>query len=128
MKRAFTGFSIFTFMCTFIIFLPLRSPAEEYKYFGGGKRDPFMPLITSEIKTSLGLQVVESIEDVSFEGVMFDPLGTSMAMLNGEVVKAGDKAYNVEVLEIYENALTIKIYDKTYTIDLIEEGGGAGEI
>lgn len=96
---------------------------EEYKYLSKGKRDPFVPLATGEVRTNLGLQSVETIDDVKFEGVIFDPSGKSMVVLNDEVLKEGDKKYNVEVIRINNKSVTIKINDKEYTIKIIEEGG-----
>ena len=97
---------------------------EGYEYYSKGKRDPFVPLITGTvIKSSLGLQAIETIDDVILEGIILDPRGESMAVLNGEVVKEGDRAYNIEIVKIYYNAVTIKLNEKVHTINLVEEGG-----
>lgn len=96
---------------------------EEYKYLSKGKRDPFVPLATGEVKTNVGLQAVETIDDVRFEGVIFDPSGKSMVVLNDEVLQEGDRKYNVEVIKIDNKSVIIKINDREYTIKLVEEGG-----
>jgi hypothetical protein len=100
-----------------------RLTGAEYTYYSEGKRDPFVPLVTGEVITSLGIQSVETIEDVKLEGIVFDPSGESIAVLNGEIVREGEKAYNVEIVKIYNNAVTLKVYNDTHTIDLIEKGG-----
>jgi hypothetical protein len=82
-----------------------------------------MPLVTGEIRTSLGLQAVEGIDDIRFEGIVFDPSGKSIVVLNDEILKEGDKMYNVEVLKIGKNSVTIKIHERQHTIRLVEEGG-----
>ncbi len=105
----------------FVFLAPVRG--AEYKYHSGGGRDPFIPLVTGEAKVSLGLRAVEDIGDVRLEGIIFDPNGESIAVLNDEILKEGDKAYNVEVLKIDRNSVIIKIHDKTRTINLIKEGG-----
>jgi len=110
------GFSMGIFLIT--------AHGEEYKYFSKGKRDPFVPLATGEIKTSMGLQAVETIDDVKFEGIIFDPNGKSMVVLNDEVLKEGDKLYNVEIIKIDNKAVTIKVNERVHTINLVEEGGG----
>lgn len=97
--------------------------ALEYKYEAGERRDPFIPLIMSQQRISLGLEAVETVDDVKFEGVIFDPSGSSIAVLNGEIVKEGEKIHNVEIVKIYDNSITVKIYDKVHTIGLIKEGG-----
>ena len=122
-KRFFVKFFAIVSLLIFSISVQNQLFGAEYKYASEGRRDPFIPLVTGEIIISLGLESVTTIEDIKFEGVIFDPSGESMAILNGEVVKEGDKPYNVEVVKIYENAITIKIHDEPYTIDLSEEGG-----
>jgi len=124
MKKLYSSIFIIDFLLIFFIFIQQElSAVEEYRYDSKGKRDPFIPLITSEVTTSMVLQSVETIDDIKFEGVIFDPLGKSFAVLNGEVVKEGDKVSNIEIVKIYNHAITLKIYDKSYTIDLIKERG-----
>lgn len=108
----------------FLIILFL-TPADgrDYKYFSKGKRDPFMPLVTGEMRTSLGLEAVEDIDDIRCEGVIFDPGAKSMVVLNDEVLKEGDKVNNVEVIKIGKDLVIIKIREKEHTIKLTEEGG-----
>ncbi|MDD5680622.1 MAG: hypothetical protein PHI59_05230 [Candidatus Omnitrophica bacterium] len=97
---------------------------EEYQYFSKGKRDPFVPLSTGETRTNMGLQAVETIDDVKFEGIIFDPSGKSMVVLNDEVLGEGEKKYNVEVIKINNDSIIIKVNDRVHTINLVEEGGG----
>lgn len=123
MRRFFIGSAAFCLLIFSAAPMPPALSAEEYIYYARGRRDPFIPLISSGVKAQLGLQVVETIEDIRFEGVIFDPFGKSMAMLNGEVISEGEKAYNVEVVKVYNDSVVIKIYDETYTLDLIKEGG-----
>lgn len=106
-----------------VTFMRERLFASEYKYEAGDRRDPFIPLVMSEQRISMGLETVETVDDVKFEGVIFDPSGSSMAVLNGEIVKEGEKIHNVEIVKIDDNSIALKIYDKVYTIGLIEKGG-----
>lgn len=122
MKRVSTVFIIvFSLMSTFSIFIEGRVFAFEYE--SKDKRDPFIPLVISQKRISLGLEAVETVDDVKFEGVIFDPGGGSVAILNGEIVKEGEKIHNVEIVKIYDNAIRLKIYENVHTIGLIEEGG-----
>lgn len=123
MRKISINSFVVVFLFVFIIFMQQQLFGGEDIYHSKGRRDPFIPLVTGGIRTSLGLQAVETIDDITFEGVIFDPSGKSIAVLNNEVVKEGDKAYNVEVVMIYEDAITVKIHDKIYTINLTEEGG-----
>lgn len=122
-RRSLFCFLTAAFLSLGMIFMQFSACVAEYEYKSKGKRDPFIPLVTGDIVTSLGLESVTSIDDIEFEGVIYDPAGQSMALLNGEVVKKGDKIYSVEILEISRSSIAVKIYDKAYTIDLVEEGG-----
>jgi hypothetical protein len=123
MKKRAINFLVITILLISVIFMQQQLLGDEYEYFSRGKRDPFIPLVTSEIRSSLGLNTVESIEDIELEGIIFDPTGSSLAVLNGEIVKEGDKMENVEIVKIYANGVTVKLYEKIHTISLIEEGG-----
>lgn len=109
---------------TFLLLALTPAQGQMYKYCSKGKRDPFIPLITGEVRTSLGLAAVEDIDDVRLEGIIFDPNGKSIAVLNDEILMKGDKMYNVEVLEINKSSVTVKVHNRTRTISLVEEGGG----
>ena len=105
------------------LFIPRTLSAEDYIYYTKGRRDPFVPLVLGEKRAYLGLESVEMLDDVKLEGIVFDPFGKSMAMLNGEVVEEGNKIHNIEIIKIYDDAIVIKIYAKTYRVSLAEEGG-----
>ena len=105
------------------ILMPQKPCMGEYKYYSKGRRDPLIPLILSQTRASLGLQAVETVEDVTLEGIIYDPFGSSIAMINGEIIKEGEKINNVEMVKIRSNSVTVKIYDGTHTISLVEEGG-----
>lgn len=123
MKR----FSDMIFPVIILIFLTLFTPralsAEGYIYYTKGRRDPFIPLVLGGRRAYLGLEAVEMLDDVKLEGIVFDPFGKSMAMLNGEIVEEGKRIHNIEIIKIHDDAIIIKIYAKTYTISLAEEGG-----
>ena len=73
--------AIFLFSLVFVIFSSPPLFGEGYEYYSKGKRDPFVPLVTGTvIKSSLGLQAIETIEDVRLEGIILDPAGKSMAV------------------------------------------------
>ncbi len=92
-------------------------------YDAADMRDPFVPLIAGQKRLSVGLEAVETIDDVKFEGLIFDPSGTSIAVINGELVREGDKINNVEIVKIAGDTIIMKIYERIYTIALDKEGG-----
>ena len=63
---------------------------ENFVYNDHGKRDPFVPLVSSA-----GMVVTYdedlSVNDLSLEGIVADPSGNNIAIVNGKVVKANDR-------------------------------------
>jgi hypothetical protein len=106
-----------------IIFMDYISAEEENViYDDNGKRDPLMPLIKQRTITEVsGLEGVESIDQVSLEGVVYDPHGISMVIVNGVVLREGEKEQAVEVIKIRENGALFRINEeeafKAYEFD-----------
>jgi len=75
--------------------------ADEEMYDAHGKRDPFVPLVTSTMRSaSSGLLGVDNIEDLSIEGIVYDPAHGSAVIVNGAILKEGEELGSVKVLEI----------------------------
>ena len=115
-------FSIFYFLFSILCF------AEDFVYNSKGKRDPFSPLIGEgavyEVK-----QVVDinSIGDVSLEGILYDEKGSSSVILNGMVLKEGDKIGAVVIDKIEPKKVILVIGEERYEVELGKEKGGDGK-
>ena len=96
---------------------------ERIAYDSKGKRDPFLPLITGEKGTVMGLEMVETIDDVRLEGVIMDAAGSSMAVINDTLLMEGEKQYSVTLKRVENNSVVIYVHDKEHTVYLITEGG-----
>ncbi len=90
------GFGIFIFFWIFIWFSSV--PAQEYVYKFQGKRDPFVPLISSA-GYLVNLEPQEN-EALHLEGVMYDADGGSIVIINGELLKVGETIGNAIVSSI----------------------------
>lgn len=101
----------------------LSSAAESYKYDPHGKRDPFVPLIGIDTPAVSRLEDITSITDIRLEGIGSMPGGKIAAILNGEIVKKGDKFGDIEIKNITKKRIMIKMGGKDFNIDLAEEGG-----
>ena len=72
---------------------------EKFVYDDHGKRDPFVPLVSSA-----GMVVTYdedlSVNDLVLEGIVSDPSGNNMAIVNGKVIKAKDQIgpYTVDLI------------------------------
>jgi len=105
-----------------LLLLTNQSAAEEtFTYNSEGNRDPFIPLITENIKFGSGLVGVETADDLNLEGIVWDPEGESVAILNGMILKEHEQINNVRITKIESTKITLTINDAEYTIKLIKE-------
>ncbi len=74
---------------------------EDFLYDSNGKRNPFVPLVTSDGKL-LKLEPEESsdTQGLLLEGIIYDKSGMSYAIVNRTVVKVGDMVGDTQVLKI----------------------------
>ncbi len=76
------------------------APAEEL-YSAKGRRDPFVPLVTQTTRqVASGLLGVQGVDDVSIQGIIYDPKNGSMVIVNDSLLKEGDEEGSVKVLRI----------------------------
>ncbi len=117
-----TAYILFLSMALSALCGPLGA-ADDYKYESRGKRDPFVPLVGMDRPTVSKLEDATSIADVKLEGIVSRSGGKMAAILNGQIVKEGDRFGDVEIRKIAKKAVTIVMGGKNYAIMLIEEGG-----
>lgn len=114
-------------MIVLIIFVaPLQAQKEEgFTYDSKDKRDPFIPLIIKEARMVTGLEDIQVIDDVALEGIVWDPSGGSLAILNGVIMRKGEKAGSVEMIDIKEKEVTLSINGIEHKVELIKKGDKA---
>lgn len=99
----------------------LAEEAKSFIYDSKGKRDPFVPLIIREFRSYANLENIETVEDLMLEGVLWDPEGGSIAVLNGVILKEGDLVNNVHILKIAPTKVFLKIDNHEYEVNLQKE-------
>jgi|GEM_PF-753023 len=112
----FLTFSFFLFPFSFIY-------AQEdtiFKYETGANRDPFIPLVTKDGKLTITYGTLNSINDVILEGILYDPSGESVVIMNDLVLKEGGRAGGIEVKKIEEDRVILFFEGKDYTFKLKE--------
>lgn len=77
---------------------------EVFVYDSKGKRDPFITLVTPDGRL-LKLDEVQGVAALLLEGIIYDKNGMSYAIVNGEVVRVGDKVEGHQVLKIEEKKI-----------------------
>lgn len=108
----------FSALCCFLNFYALCFVyAEEIVYQHGERRDPFVPLVgpdgvlMKKIPTS----------DLIVEGIIYDPVEGSMALINGELYKPGDSINQAVIIRIHKDSVILSQEDEEKTIWLREE-------
>jgi len=103
-----------------IFFEGLIFAEEEFIYDPKGKRDPFIPLVTEDGRI-LKLETEDKEEKLLVEGIVYSKAGLSYAIVNGEVVRVGDKVQDYNVLKIEENRIIFIKEGQPLVIELKEE-------
>jgi len=93
---------------------------EEFKYDAQGKRNPFIPLVTSDGRL-LKLEDTGVSSGLSVEGIIYDKLGISYAIINGDIVKIGDTVGEYQVLKIEQKKVIFIKNGELTEVELKEE-------
>jgi hypothetical protein len=83
--------------------------STSFRYEAKGLRDPFLPLVRDgkPIAPSGGSARVTGAAPV-LAGILWDPQGTSMALINETEVRVGDVIEGYDVVEIQEDAVVLQ--------------------
>ncbi|MFH1413240.1 MAG: hypothetical protein ABIG56_00105 [Candidatus Omnitrophota bacterium] len=111
---------VLTSICL-VTFFTLANAEEGFLYNAQGKRNPFSPLVTSE-GLLLKLDAPKSPSGLYLEGVIFDENGRSYAIVNTEVVMAGDMIDGYQLLKIEKNKVFFTKEGQITEILLEKEG------
>lgn len=99
-------------------------------YDSQGKRDPFVALVSKEgrfvMPVSTQAEKKEdqktNITDLNLQGIMYDTSGTSIVVINGELLKTGESLGPVTIKEITQNYVAVVMENKEYILNLYEGG------
>ena len=97
-----------------------QESGEIFVYDSKGKRDPFQSLVSPE-GYLINIEPLSGISEIVIEGIIYDPKGSSFAIINSEVVKSGDAIGGYEVLDIQQNKVTLLKDAEKFEIELKEE-------
>ncbi len=102
----------------------LAAEPEQRKIFAydaQDKRDPFLPLVSSDGRV-LEPQIVKGSEGrPRIEGIIYEAGGSSYVVVNGEVIKAGDTSGGYQVLEIQPEKVVFLKGSEKLEIELKKE-------
>ena len=97
------------------------SAEEAFKYNAKSKRDPFIPLISESGGYASDAYEASAVEDIRLEGIVWDEVKGSIAIINGEIVKEGDALGSIKVLKINKDNVVFDVSGESIKIDLNNE-------
>lgn len=102
--------------------MPLAFGQEEFVYDAKGKRNPFIPLVTPEGRLlKLDKQQDTTQQGLAIEGIIYDKLGRSFAIVNSAVVGIGDMVGDFQVLKILDNKVIFIRNGEPLEVELTKE-------
>lgn len=90
--------------------------AEGTAYDAGKRRDPFIPLSGEDNALTSA-----SSSGVKLEGIIYDPNGRSMAILNGKTYLVGETVGEATVLTIQKDHVVISVGGEEKKLRIREE-------
>jgi len=94
---------------------------EAFKYNPKAKRDPFVPLTSETGGYASDAYEASAIEDIRLEGIVWDDVRGSIAIINGEIAKEGDAIGSMKVLKINKDNVVFDVSGQEVRIDLNNE-------
>ena len=91
--------------------------AETIRYEKGDHRDPFISLVGADGIVARKFDA----SDINVEGIIYDPHGESMVLINGEFYKQGDNVKGANVITIFRDRVILGRSDEEKTIWIREE-------
>ena len=93
-----------------------KGQPDDFSYKKKG-RDPFWPLVTEEGKLVQGFDMV-TLENIYLEGIVWDPNGDSMVMMNGMVLHQGDRIGDYTILKIENDRILLQVGEEQHFLNL----------
>lgn len=97
-----------------------ESGEKPFKYNDDGRRDPFWNLV-SPSGTVINYETDYMVGDLVLEGIMSGEENQSLAIINGRIVKVGDKIGNFAVLSVDSNKVILQKAEQKFELRLKKE-------
>ena len=94
---------------------------EGIKYNAKGRRDPFIPLISESGGYASDAYEASAAEDIRLEGIVWDDVKGSIAIINGEIAKEGDVMGSIKILKINKDSVIFDVGGENVKIELNKE-------
>ncbi|MBI3011838.1 MAG: hypothetical protein HYY58_05065 [Candidatus Omnitrophica bacterium] len=98
---------------------------QPFQYDAKGHRDPFVPLVRDGRLVGMKGSSVDASQAV-LHGILWDPRGHSIAMVDDMEVKVGDMVGDYQVVEIRQDAVVLKSGAESLVLRIDVERPSAG--
>lgn len=119
-----TCVNILVFLFSISVVAGARASMRDFTYQAKGNRDPFISLVTKDGRILPGARTVSDTDNVELEGIIWDPNGKSVAIINGKLVKEKQRIMNMQVLKIKKASVILQKGGKVMVLNL-KKGGGS---
>lgn len=106
--------------CVILLLCSKSGAQDEFTYNALGKRNPFIPLVTSDGRL-LKLEQEQGASDLVIKGIIYDKHGVSYAIVNADVVGVGDSVGDYRVLKILPNKVVFVKEGQAVEIEMSKE-------
>lgn len=111
---------IFLFSLSLVLTYCFSFAQDDFIYDAKGERNPFMPLVTPEGRF-IKVKPRSIIEGLELEGIIYDKISMSYAIVNGLVVKVGDFVGDYQVLKIEGKKVVFMKEGQPFEVELKKE-------
>ncbi|MDO8603389.1 MAG: hypothetical protein Q7O04_06035 [Candidatus Omnitrophota bacterium] len=102
-------------------FRPAFAEEDAFKYNPKGRRDPFAPLISESGGYASDAYEASAAEDIRLEGIVWDDIKGSIAIINGEIAKEGDVMGSIKILKINKDSVIFDVNGESVKVELNKE-------
>lgn len=103
-----------------------KTPECDFEYQSKGRRDPFIALVTKDGRILPGAREVSETGTIELEGIIWDPQGNSIAIINGKLFKERQRFYDLQVLKIRKASVILQKEGEVMVINLKKGGTDNG--
>jgi hypothetical protein len=100
-----------------LILISTAAIADNFVYNINGKRDPFQPLV-SPSGAVITYDGDMTVTDMILEGIVADPQGNNLAIINGKIMKASDVVGGYTVQQITTDSVELIKGEEHFTLKL----------
>ena len=100
-----------------------KNAARDFIYKDNGTRDPFIALVTIDGRILPGARETTESTNIELEGIIWDPKGKSLAIINGKPVKEQQRIMSFQVLKIKKESVLLQKEGEVIVVYL-KKGGG----